>query len=51
MFNNYTSFVNPSLHLILCGDGGFVCKNKKNIVSSHAVADNQENYSNYRNRK
>ena len=34
----YSSFVNSSLHLILCGDGVYICKVKKNKVPCHAVA-------------
>ena len=37
IFNNYSSFVNPSLHLILCGDGVYIYEIKKNMVSCHAV--------------
>ena len=36
MFSYYRSFVNPSLHLTLCGDAVYLCKN---IVSCHPVAD------------
>ena len=36
---NGCSFVNPSLHLILCGDSVYICKTKENMVSCHAVAD------------
>ena len=36
---NGCSFVNSSLRLILCGDGVYNCKIKKNMVSCHAVAD------------
>ena len=39
IFNNYSSFVNPLLLLILCGDGVYICKIKKNIISCHAVTD------------
>ena len=39
IFNNCSSFVNPSQHLIFCGDGVYVCKIKKNVVSCHAVAE------------
>ena len=39
IFNNYSSFVNPSLLLILCGDGVCICKIKKTMVSCRAVAD------------
>ena len=39
IFNNYSSFVNPLLHLILCCDGVYICKIKKIRVSSHTVAD------------
>ena len=39
IFNNYSPFVNPSLHLIFCGDGVYICKIKKNMVSCHAIAD------------
>ena len=38
-FNNYISFVNPSHHLILCSDGVYICKIKKNMVSCHAVPE------------
>ena len=37
--NNYSAFVNSSLHLTLCGDGVYICKFKKNKVSCHAVSD------------
>ena len=36
---NGCSFVNSSLRLILCGDGVYICKIKKIMVSRHAVAD------------
>ena len=39
IFNNYSSFVNPLLHLILCEDSVHICKIKKNLVSCHTVAD------------
>ena len=39
IFNNRGSFVNSSLHLVLCGDGVYICKIKKNKVPCHAVAD------------
>ena len=38
-FNNRSSFVNSLLHLVLCGDGVYICKIKKNKVLFHAVAD------------
>ena len=39
IFNNYSSFVNQTLHLNLCGDEVYICKIKKNMVSCYAVAD------------
>ena len=39
IFNNYSSFVNPSLHPILCGAVFIYVKLKKIKVSCHAVAD------------
>ena len=39
IFNNYISFINPSLQLTLCHDGVYICKIKKNMVSCHSVAD------------
>ena len=39
IFSNYSSFVNSSLFLILCGDDVYICKSKKNKVRCHAVAD------------
>ena len=39
IFHNYSSFVNPSLHLILCSGGVYICKIKKNMVSCHAATD------------
>ena len=39
IFNNYSSFLNSSMHLILCGDGFIYAKLKKIMVSFHAVAD------------
>ena len=41
IFNNYSSFVDPLLQLILCSDGVYIYKIKKNIVSFHSVADKQ----------
>ena len=38
IFKNYSSFVNPSLHLILFGDGVYVRKTKTNMASCHEVA-------------
>ena len=37
IFNNYSSIANPSLYV--CGDGVYLCKIKKNMVSCYAVAD------------
>ena len=39
IFNNRSSFVNSSLYLVLCGNGVYGCKVKKNKVPCHAVAD------------
>ena len=38
ILNNHSSFVNSSLHQILCGNGVYICKIKKNKVPCHAVA-------------
>ena len=58
VFNSCRSFVNPLLQLIVCVDGVYICKIRKNVVSCHAVADKllvewlyQENYDNYRNKE
>ena len=54
IFNNHSSFVNSLLHLVLCGDGVYICKIKKKKVPCHAVADkllpngHQENCDNHR---
>ena len=44
IFNNFTLFINSSLHLILCGDGVYICEScpqkiKKIYVPCHEVAD------------
>ena len=39
IFNNRSLFVNSLLHLVLCGDGVYICKIKKSKVPSHAVTD------------
>ena len=39
IFNNRSSFVNSSQHVVLCGDSVYICKIKKNKVPCHAVAD------------
>ena len=39
IFNNHSSFVNSSLHLVLCGDGVYISKIKKNKVPCNTVAD------------
>ena len=39
IFNNRSSFVNSLLHLVLSGNGVYICKIKKNKVPCHAVAD------------
>ena len=39
IFNNHSSCVNLLLHLVLCGDGVYICKIMKNKVACHAVAD------------
>ena len=39
IFNNCCSFVNSSLHLMLCDDDVFICKIKKIKFPFHAVAD------------
>ena len=39
IFNSCSSFVNSLQHLVLCGDGAYICKIKRNKVLCHAVAD------------
>ena len=39
IFNNRNLFVNSLLHLVLCGDGVYICKIKKKKVPFHVVAD------------
>ena len=39
IFNNRSTFVHSSLHLVLCGDDVYICKIKENNVPCHAVAD------------
>ena len=39
IFNNYSSFANLSLHLILCADGVYICNTEKTRVPCHTVAD------------
>ena len=55
---SYSSFVNSSLHLILCGDGVNTCKIKltktrflvMQLLTSHQLNGYQENCGNYRDR-
>ena len=58
IFNNYSSFVNLLLHMILSGDSVYICKIKKNKVPYHTIADKllvewlpKENYGSYRDRE
>ena len=39
IFNNCSSFVNSSLHLVLSDDSVYICKIKKNKAPCHVVAD------------
>ena len=57
IFNNYSSFVNPSLHLILCGDVFMYVKLTETwslvmqLLISYWLNGYQENYGNYKNRE
>ena len=39
IFNNHSSLAHLLLHLVLYGDGVYICKIMKNKVACHAVAD------------
>ena len=57
IFNNYSSFLNSSMHLILCGDGFIYAKLKKSwslfmqLLISYQLNCYQENYDNNKNRE
>ena len=57
IFNNYSSFVNLLLPLILCGDGVYAYKIKKKwslvmqLLISYQLNGYQENFNNQRNKK